>query len=1454
MTTSAPQGSPILNKLLDRLMTGLLNGPAMNCRPHNSRQRVDVASLGKLEGVDPTQVLKMLLSDDATAKISAKTPKAVARGKKTSPKADDAASPDSKEDDSQLNVSQLLTKLRVMTDDSRVYTQDTGVHALALGFPLLTMPPGTLGKEMSRRVIAPIAFIPVEVTVTRGVNTTVEISCFGDGVDRVVPNVALFAWLEQLTGKKDLMRAFEDETGNKPLREIIMLAAAAAKCLEITLPDFVPPGHDQMPAPEAPDLQLPDTFKLEVSPKSDADKDKAQILSSAVLGLFPMTNQGLIQDMKAFVENGAVPGPMEAFLSANLALDNVHSPPPLPGKTLDPNLPKIGPTSVRLVTDADPCQRQVIRLAQSTRGVVIHGPPGTGKSQTIVNLIGDHLSRGQRVLFVCDKRTALDVVLNRLSFTGLGDLCAVVHDPQTDQGEFYRSIRDQLDHLLEKKMSPRSETLLAQLDDELNKLHGELLSYHNTLSRPPTPDGESFHELVGKWFSTPAGKVAMPPQLAGITADTLGAQATGLQELFDRASGVKYATNPWAGLVTTDLSSFMSRPVNEVCSAAATLADSIAKSDANIVPGAPAFIDGIDLSTQANDRVDFANQLSSIITGGATQTLAKLLAMDASSLTRLQARLFEAGPMLDRVKASPLDLAMGSVARSLNLTPPELARQRQALQDYIDSTKRLLGGLSFGTKSAAKAILDPFGLSLDAASATKLKAFLDAYNVRVMLHYLSAELNGIANPPTAPASDDELIKGVGGYVTVSSLLSSIDKKPSLTPLKEWIIKQLDSDLSVLAKAFASAKDRAAAITSTLAAATQSQLTGPAGAKRLAALLYANQPLADRAKLMTEQLDSLEGVVRVENSLADLPPQTAEALRALMTSGVDARGALLAIGRNAIEAEIRKRIAADPSLQQIDPQRLQTAADRLGAMEKDRQKMIQEGVLQFWTNKAQTRLCDGNKLNAVGADLKRRFLLTGKNAMRLRKVIQLGNAIEGGDPLFDLRPVWMASPETVAQLFARKAVFDVVIFDEASQVRLEEALPVLARAKRIVIAGDEKQLPPTRFFESAVVDGDDEKEVESSQDLFEKAQSGTEDLLGAALQLQIQEAYLDVHYRSKNADLIEFSNKYFYGSRLQAIPTHPAKMPTLPPIELIRADGVYKTGENEKEAAKVVELVKKLLDQPTPPSIGIACMNVQQRDTISDALDNAADEDEKFAKQLETARAREGSGSFEGLFVKNLENVQGDERDHMIISTTYGPDVNGKFFQRFGPLQMQGGGRRLNVLVTRAREAVHLITSIPSNTYRALPPAPEGSTPTGGWLLYAYLKYAEELAAKYATKPRAASNAKPAVTIMEKQAVSSLASAIASNLLVAESIGGIVNWGNEGFCIDYAMAKKDDPSTIGIGVLTDGTRFAAVDDPIAWDIFRVAIHRKQGWAIHRLWSPHFFRDPEGNLRRIVAANA
>jgi hypothetical protein len=290
-------------------------------------------------------------------------------------------------------------------------------------------------------------------------------------------------------------------------------------------------------------------------------------------------------------------------------------------------------------------------------------------------------------------------------------------------------------------------------------------------------------------------------------------------------------------------------------------------------------------------------------------------------------------------------------------------------------------------------------------------------------------------------------------------------------------------------------------------------------------------------------------------------------------------------------------------------------------------------------------------------------------------------------------------------------------------------------------------------------------------------------------------------------------------------------------------------------------VHDLLKRASPPSIGIACLNLPQRDLIMEKLDDLATEDADFGKRLATARTRKGQGSFDGLFVKNLENVQGDERDDIIISTTYGPDPNGKFYRRFGPLGMTGGGRRLNVLVTRARNEVHLVTSIPAESYRSLPAVPDGQSATGAWLLFAYLKYAEDLASLYANAnvERPTSNVElrsegVSANLLSSRSPSLFAQQLAQSLVANPKISSDVYWGNEGFCVDLALHHPVRPGDVTIGLLCDGCRYSGADDVVEWDIFRTGILEDQGWILRRIWTPHFFRDPAGDVNCIGQAAA
>ncbi|HMO26740.1 MAG TPA: AAA domain-containing protein, partial [Tepidisphaeraceae bacterium] len=726
-------------------------------------------------------------------------------------------------------------------------------------------------------------------------------------------------------------------------------------------------------------------------------------------------------------------------------------------------------------------------------------------------------------------------------------------------------------------------------------------------------------------------------------------------------------------------------------------------------------------------------------------------------------------------------------------------------------------------------------------------------------------LDGKPSNPAGAASmalggDESLGRLLRSHRGIAEVLAWLHQQPALRTIASTVQMKLADPpaRAALIEGLRASPARATALEGLERVAAAIDLLDAGWRRKFLSNVRNGAPALPDSEALGGRVETLEQVLGVRETRDQLPPAEAEAIRRIaITPGIDPMLARSSLTRDVLAAEITRRLTTDPALRQVDPTRLNDAFTRIRQLESRKRELVRDQILLRWVGLQQSRLLarTGSRLNPLGADMRRRLMLRGERALRLRQVVAMGNAGKESDPLFDLRPVWMASPETVAQVFPRLPLFDVVVFDEASQLRLEESLPVLVRGRRVVIAGDPKQLPPTRFFESAVATSEDES-IETEQDLFEAQQSSVEDLLGAALNLSIQQSYLDVHYRSKTAELIEFSNRHFYGSRLQAVPTHPSRRRPVPAITLYEVGGTYVDRSNEIEADKVVEIVADLLARANPPSIGIACFNLVQRDLIVDKLDTRAADIPAFAKRLAEARERVGDGSFEGLFVKNLENVQGDERDHMIISTTYGPDPAGRFRRTFGPLGQAGGARRLNVLVTRAREQIHLVTSIPAQHYTALPPIPEGQTAGGGWLLFAYIHFAASLRDRYAPRDPAtsvpsspaAASSQPSIPMIPSAVVDALAAQLnATSALRAEAY-----WGNAGFGIDLAVHPASGDVSRTLGVLCDLSRFPGAGDPVEWEVFRNGIHEAQGWTLQRVWSPQLFRDPPAILKSIESA--
>ncbi|MEL7003949.1 MAG: DEAD/DEAH box helicase, partial [Bacteroidota bacterium] len=298
-------------------------------------------------------------------------------------------------------------------------------------------------------------------------------------------------------------------------------------------------------------------------------------------------------------------------------------------------------------------------------------------------------------------------------------------------------------------------------------------------------------------------------------------------------------------------------------------------------------------------------------------------------------------------------------------------------------------------------------------------------------------------------------------------------------------------------------------------------------------------------------------------------------------------------------------------------------------------------------------------------------------------------------LFDLIPCWLASPESVSAIFPMKEMFDLVIFDEASQCFVERGIPAMYRGRQIVIAGDDKQLRPSDLYQVRFEDESEdlpELEIDSLLDLAKHH------LLG--LQLK-------GHYRSKSLDLIDFSNRHFYDGNLKLLPDFNVVNSQIPAIDYVKVDGIWDKNINREEALKVVELLKDIAKTQPDKDVGVVTFNAKQQQHILDVIDEKTMTD--------------GWTFPESWFVKNIENVQGDEKDIIVFSTAYAPDEKGKMSMQFGSLNAVGGENRLNVAITRAQEKIIIVSSI-------LPPQlqVEDSKNDGPKLLKKYLEYALEV--------------------------------------------------------------------------------------------------------------------------------
>ena len=1089
------------------------------------------------------------------------------------------------------------------------------------------------------------------------------------------------------------------------------------------------------------------------------------------------------------------------------------------------------------VVAADATQDAAVALGRTGRSFIIQGPPGTGKSQTITNLIADYAARGKRVLFVCEKRAALDVVFHRLGQAGLDGLACIIHDSQEDKKGFIADLKEHYERWgkngdqLETMRKSRGRTVSA-LDQHLDAI----TQYDAAVGL--SGEGESLRSLVRRAAALPPAPGGYGPQLReqlpllpAWDANRTMAERT-FRVVRDLSGHANLATHPFALINSATIAD--ERPyarVSEMIDAAET---SLQRLDRWLQGASPLVQGGTPLET----AVKTANLAEQLMSTGLVHSL-DLLDPASGASNRIQADFAQISRLDDRLKAASSEaehwhhpLEPGDTLAAL-----ELARAKEK------SLLRLFSGAWRALRKTVRARYD-------------FSAYAVAPSIVTVLELLAGRHEAAAD---LAKGHDELgqrlqSNDIAALMALRGELLGLDHLDQATRLLIDQARQSGRAREVFAgeAQYADAlRNLQINLAMTLDGTGQSTF----------------DQLGEMLRDMREALDDLPDLLPALSEVHRSDAGVALALRSFPLQ-------LPEIEALVVDEAIARLERARPEIRRFDVERLIAASRRAASARerlrdenadainatlhrqfRDHVKLSEQSVTQL-DNAARAF----KKAYATGRrELEHEF---GKT-MRYRSIRDLAG-VDPGRVVNDLKPIWLMSPLSVSDTLPLKPeLFDVVIFDEASQIPIEEAVPALCRSSQVIIVGDEMQLPPTSFF-STSLDEEDMQVVAEEDGERIAILLDADSLLNQAAR-NLPATLLAWHYRSRSESLISFSNAAFYGGQLVTIPDRTLRDSTgqqLPihsddegqlqagvsrllstPLSTHRiADGFYENRINTPEARYIAGLVRELLARQTGQSLGIVAFSEAQQSEIEVALDRLAGEDDSFAAALEREYAREDDGQFNGLFVKNLENVQGDERDIILMSVCYAPGRDGRMVMNFGPINQRGGEKRLNVIFSRARRHMAIVSTI----------APEAITNVhndGARALRSFLSFAE------AQSNGSNDHAQAVLTTLNPEAgrtfgaelpADSVRDAIAAALrerghIVHEHVGGA------SFRCDLAIVNETgDGYNLGILLDRDEHDSRSVEERF---VFRPGILRAFGWRVLDLPVASWLRSRSAMIERI-----
>ncbi len=1334
---------------------------------------------------------------------------------------------------------------RRMRRTADLIKRETGVHSLWLGYPLLY-----LVNDADQWILAPVFLWPISVQPDLRQEGRVLIGRDAEAGPAKF-NRAMAGWVSRQLNLQ-LNAPDEDQLDTLSWSDLPANLQALA-------------GQFRDP----PNIQCDAALEPVPNAKLLNPQHSPRLFNSAVLGVYRWQNEAILADMEHLQGLQSIDGVAAGFVSGQ----------PL---SRPDQLPRPPEADRFQVFDADFSQERVIWQARTEPGVVVHGPPGTGKSQTIVNIIADALAHGRTVLMVCQKYAATRVVYEKLKQVGLDSLCLEVTDSNRGRLPVFRAIRNQVESL-PRALAPKLPAQREQLAREISSLEDELDDYARALHQRQDRIGLAYHQLKTMEGTTYAEfpTVRPLPSIQSIAAGLSASQLETLRGDIEQAGRLfamgKPLTNPWRYRqpqlqVTASLTSDV-----------AVVVERLRALDSQHSAQVAAAGRGIEISGQLDQFGEIVSKVIDVLRPVADQPAsvnAQLLRgwvtllreIPAESWSAKQAQCESAVVLAQQVLAQPLDATWH--VRLQSLTGTKLRTLFRHARTALAAEARWWRFLSLGFRRARKAIREFDHTATDDVVWDLARQIVDYEEARELRQRL-ASLNQSLLPHLNPANDQaaqtrypaaalQAFQSAQWLCRQQTVLAAFneffdawtrDAQPNV--VSEFIAKL---EQSVARLPLAQATIEAFGAFNPLLSAD-----GLAHPTKLVCFGDSISPWLDDVMVGVGQISSLIAWDLSRNQMAAPLGELVAALEEyerLLSQGeqVPARPQNLLdnnygrwwialVDYSASLAWQGECHRAHPILVTVTPGLHAQKVTKLQRWLTQKRDLEAETILAKWFQRQV-------ELAPRSGDWKRMFQMRrGRrgDAKRLREAI----ALSLSEGLLTMRPCWLVNPATAAEIFPLEpGLFDLVIFDEASQCPVEHALPAIFRGKSVVVSGDEKQLPPTDFFQSSWDDqwDDNDMEQEATDQLVSRDQKlkrlsteyllQVEDLLGAAIG-NLPERYLCVHYRSRHPALIEFSNRAFYNGRLEAPPAPVSSVNGNRPIRYYDVQGTYqsKVRTNPDEARQVVEILKTFWSSNQPcPTIGVVTFNRPQCELIEDLLEETCHNDRAFEVRYRQEVAREEDDQDVGFFVKNLENVQGDEREVMIFSTTFGRDGDGRFYRRFGPVGAVGGERRLNVAVTRAKRQVIIVGSMPIeeiSTALAAGFAP-GSQLTPAGYLQLYLAYAQGVSEGDRQRmDQVLDRAGQASTVMTTGDSESPFEDDVRQVL--ENAGLTVHGqiGDSGFRIDLGVVARDPVNGYILGIECDGASYHSDRTARLRDVWRAQILRGRGWRLHRIWSTRWW---------------